>query len=215
VKTYQRPYDLVVCAVLAVGKHFGVLTAVSSDGREDDWTGGLALAREGAGEEIPDPTIVSEHDDGPPAGHNYQPMDVSSLTLGQIAELSAPGVHEPEWDDIQRTMTAIAGAFPIGLVVIAPGGTVVQGGEIVAAVRALMAPDVFASLGSKWAVRATPNTSTVPTAVLACGVATVREERRLQAAGKPDLVEALHHLHRRWQDHRVPVVRLAVDANQP
>lgn len=55
VKTYQRPYDAAVCAILAIGKHLGVLSKVSSDGNARDWEAGLALAREVMGTDVPLP----------------------------------------------------------------------------------------------------------------------------------------------------------------
>ena len=55
VKTYQRPYDVAVCAILAVGRHLGVLACVSSDGKAEDWAPGIALARKATGLPIQDP----------------------------------------------------------------------------------------------------------------------------------------------------------------
>ena len=55
VKTYQRPYDVVVVAVLAVGRHLGVLSKVSSDGEASDWARGVALACEATGLPIQNP----------------------------------------------------------------------------------------------------------------------------------------------------------------
>lgn len=117
-------------------------------------------------------------------------------------------------------MDSIAGAFPIGLVVISPGGTVVQGGEIVATVRTLMEGEarITVHLGEQalsGVLRASVDESSAPTSCFARGAAVAREEKRLEAAGRSDLVDELHHLHRRWLDHRVPVVRLARDAVQP
>jgi hypothetical protein len=44
-KTNQKPYDIVVCAVLiAAKKHFGDDLKVTSDGDEADWAAGLDLA---------------------------------------------------------------------------------------------------------------------------------------------------------------------------
>lgn len=151
---------------------------------------------------------------------SYQPMQIDALTLAQVAGLSAPGAGEPTWEELQRVMDSIAGAFPIGLVVLAPGGVVVQGGEIVATVRTLMDSEagIAVRLGEqdlRGVLRASVNESSAPTACFARGAAVAREERRLQAAGEADRVEHLHHLHRRWLDHRVPVVRLARDAVQP
>lgn len=150
----------------------------------------------------------------------YQPMQVDSLTLAQVAALSAPGAGEPSWEHLQRAMDAIAGACPIGLVVCSPGGMVVQGGEIVATVRTLMDGEAMIAvrLGEQplgGVLRATVDESSAPTSCFASGVAVVREERRLQAAGRADLVEALLHIHRRWLDHRVPVARLVRGAVQP
>lgn len=58
VKTYQRPYDVVVVAVLAVGWHLGVLSSVSSDGKAHEWDRGGALAREATGLPIQNPLAV-------------------------------------------------------------------------------------------------------------------------------------------------------------
>lgn len=55
VKTYHRPYDAAVCAILAIGKHLGILSKVSSDGNARDWEPGLALAREVMGADVPLP----------------------------------------------------------------------------------------------------------------------------------------------------------------
>jgi hypothetical protein len=52
VKTYQRPYDAAVCAILAIGKRLRVLSSVASDGDASDWEQGLGIAREAMGEEV-------------------------------------------------------------------------------------------------------------------------------------------------------------------
>lgn len=43
-KTAQKPYDVAVVALLAIGETLGILTA-SSDGNSSEWEDGLALAR--------------------------------------------------------------------------------------------------------------------------------------------------------------------------
>lgn len=54
-KTAYKPYDVVVTAILALAHHREVVSNVSSDGRARDWTSGVALASEVAGEMIPNP----------------------------------------------------------------------------------------------------------------------------------------------------------------
>lgn len=47
-KTYARPYDVVVVAVLLAARSLGVITWFSSDARHRGLCAGLALAREAA-----------------------------------------------------------------------------------------------------------------------------------------------------------------------
>jgi len=60
VKTFRRPYDLVVTACLAVLKHrLGDAMELSSDGNTDDWDAGVEFARQVTGLKLANP-IVSE-----------------------------------------------------------------------------------------------------------------------------------------------------------
>ena len=55
-KTFGKPYDTLVCAVLAVAaEHAPANIRVLSDGRAEDWEGGLAWASEVLGCTIPNP----------------------------------------------------------------------------------------------------------------------------------------------------------------
>ena len=55
-KTARKPYDVVVTACLAVLKYrLGEFFNVSSDGRSDDWTNGVELARKVLRRKVPNP----------------------------------------------------------------------------------------------------------------------------------------------------------------
>lgn len=151
--------------------------------------------------------------------HVYQPMDVGSMSLAQVAELTTT---EQWWPSImQRILDCIDGAWPVGWLILAPGGTVIgqEGGRIVASVKALLTPTAPRRVSLDDETRgllvdhARPHT--VPSLVFSDGVAVIREERRLLADGLGDLLEVLHHFHRRWTDYRIPVVRVAHDSVQP
>lgn len=60
-KTAHKPYDLVVCAVLATLRHHaGPAFKVASDGTPAEWHSGIALAREATGQPIGPPMSADE-----------------------------------------------------------------------------------------------------------------------------------------------------------
>ncbi len=60
-KTRQRPYDVVVTAILAVASHLD-RAEVSSDGAPHEWEPGVALARDATGLPIENPIVAEPAD---------------------------------------------------------------------------------------------------------------------------------------------------------
>jgi hypothetical protein len=55
-KTARKPYDTVVCAILAcIAEHTAGIVTVTSDGDTDDWQPGLDFAARVLGRVVPDP----------------------------------------------------------------------------------------------------------------------------------------------------------------
>jgi hypothetical protein len=62
-KTAQKPYDVIVTAILACAvEHAPEYVRVSSDGGEEDWSDGIDLATEATGRPVPCP-ILHDGDD--------------------------------------------------------------------------------------------------------------------------------------------------------
>lgn len=221
VKTNKRPYDDAVVAVLAVGKHLGILDAVDSDGARNDWAAGLSLARDATDEPIPLPFYDGEPDEDGIVRHAYGTMRVFGLTLLEVAALHSDWVR-PNHREIQRAMDAILCGAPLGSVTLDHHGVVVDGQAIVTAIRCLLGPMSWVRLTQgkrpevrRWDIIQHSDPTAAPTGALGDDAAVAREEKRLVAEDQGALVEALRHAHRRWMDHRVPAVRLLRGAVRP
>ena len=77
-KTAAKPYDLIVCAILAVAQeHAGKSIRVSSDGDAGDWKDGIEFASKTLGRPVPLPPVVS--------GEEKEDAFINSLQRGRVA----------------------------------------------------------------------------------------------------------------------------------